>query len=1181
MPARFFRELSLRQRLLLLTMLTSGVGSASGCIGFLAYDMHAARVQKVEELSSTAALIKTNSAAALTFDDAMGGSKLLDALQTRPHIRLGVLYRMDGSFFASYTRSDLTGKTILPETPPQGIVWSSDRLTLDSPVLFEGRGIGSLYLEADSDDLHSRLKSFEQLTAVIAVGSLLLVYFLTAALQRSISRPILELAEIARSVAAQKSYSMRAPPLAGKELRQLSADFNHMLEEIQRRDDALTEARDTLEMRVAARTNELEAEVVERRRAEQALQERTTFLNTLMVSNPLAIAVLDERWQVELVNPAFLSLFGYTREEVTGRELQKLVASEGNSDEISEMKQGLLDQNSVRRKTSQRKKKDGRSIDVEIQGVPLLVDGGVRRTLIIYQDISERMQAQKSLRESEELFRNLSAAAPVGIFMDDLDGNCRYVNPAWEEMTGCSAAEAMGMGWLPLLHPEDRERVLAEFKEATERGRLFRSSFRYLAKRGNTVRVEAIGRSISNETAGSQGYIGVIQDVTERYETAEHLREAKEAAEAASQAKSEFLANMSHEIRTPMNGILGMTELALDTELKPEQREYLGMVKSSAESLLGIINDILDFSKIEAGKLELECIPFSVLDCIESALHPLAVRAQQKGLELTWSVEGEIPELVAGDPTRLRQILMNLAGNAIKFTKEGEVNVKAEGLPSADPATTIRFTVSDTGVGIPQEKHKQIFEAFSQADTSTTREFGGTGLGLSICARLVQLMHGELRLESKLEKGSTFFFSLQFTAAAATEAMAPAMPHPGLAGKSALVVDDNEINRRLLLRLLPQFGMRPVAAADGFEALAAFENAIQEEDPFSIVLLDQNMPGMDGYEVARRIRVRSTKEQAAILILSSSPTAADHERAEALGIARRLVKPIRRAVLREAILQALHFSSPVVAEFSAAGEEGRALTLRLLLAEDNRVNQTLATRVLEKLGHHVTLAVNGKEAVELAQKGVFDLVLMDIQMPVMGGLEALKKIREWETSTGSYIPIIAMTAHAMSGDAQKFRDSGMDGYVSKPIRFDVLRGEMNRVMKYSAQKETSNMHEPEVPRVDAESFDFPELLARVDYDRELLVDLLTIFREDFPRHLQALREAIASQDATSVATAGHTLKGMLSNLAAARAAGIAGQIEKLGREGNTPPLAALLNEFEVEAKNLLPQLEAYVAEVPS
>ena len=720
------RELSLRHRLLMLTMLTSGIGLLLGCAGFLAYDLHEARVHKVEELRSTADLIGTNATAALAFDDAFAGTKLLEALKTLPRVRAGVLYRGDGNFFASYVRTDLSGKFVAPEKSHADAVWSKDRLTLTSPISLEARPMGWLYLEADLADLQERLKQFERAAVLIAVACLFMVYLLTTALQRGISAPIQNLAGVARSIAAGKTYSLRAPLLAGAELRQLSTDFNHMLEEIERRDAALRDARDTLEMRVTERTTELEAEVGERTRAEKDLRERTSFLNTLIASSPIAIVVDNADGRVELTNPAFCSLFAYTSEETIGKLLSDLIAPDELRAEVKANQEQLLSGKTIH-ETVQRRRKDGQVVHAEAYAVPLVIEGVVRGVLILYRDLSEQWKAEKALRESEELFRTLSAAAPIGIYRADAQGQCLYANHRWAEMTGRPVESALGSKWVEALHPEDRERVKNLWYTGSGLGIELEDECRFLTPDGQVRWIHWHAKALRAADGVLQGYVGVIEDITLRRAAEKRLMEAKESAEAANRAKSEFLANMSHEIRTPMNGILGMTELALDTELSPEQREYLRMVKSSSESLLEIINDILDFSKIEAGRLEFECVPFSPLDCVEDALRPLAMRAHQKGLELNWSMQGDIPELVMGDPTRLRQILINLAGNAIKFTREGEVSVRAERLPPADAGIEIRFTVSDTGIGIPKEKHQQIFEAFSQADASTTREFGGTG----------------------------------------------------------------------------------------------------------------------------------------------------------------------------------------------------------------------------------------------------------------------------------------------------------------------------------------------------------------------------------------------------------------------------------------------------------------------
>jgi len=455
--------------------------------------------------------------------------------------------------------------------------------------------------------------------------------------------------------------------------------------------------------------------------------------------------------------------------------------------------------------TAKRKKKNGALVDVEVHAVPLALKSGEQNVLALYQDISGRLEAQRALRESEQLFRTLSAAAPIGIFYTDAAGKILYTNKRWEEMTGRTAEHAMRKGWADAVHPEDRATVEKLWKSGFTLQIELKDQCRFLTPEGHVNWVQWQTRALMGTDGILQGYVGVIEDITKQRAAEQRLVEAKQAAEAASRAKSQFLANMSHEIRTPMNGILGMTELALDTELQPEQREYLEMVWSSAESLLGIINDILDFSKIEAGRLDLESVPFSLLDCIESALEPLAVRAQQKNLEVTWALQGDVPEVLLGDPTRLRQILINLAGNAIKFTKEGEVSVQAQRLQSTGGFIPIRFSVSDTGMGIPKDKQQQIFDAFSQADSSTTREFGGTGLGLSISARLIQLMKGEIELESTPDKGSTFTFTVPFLAGTAAASPLPLIVHSAMENERVLVVDDNEINRILLMNILPQW----------------------------------------------------------------------------------------------------------------------------------------------------------------------------------------------------------------------------------------------------------------------------------------------------------------------------------------------------------------------------------------
>ncbi len=552
----------------------------------------------------------------------------------------------------------------------------------------------------------------------------------------------------------------------------------------------------------------------------------------------------------------------------------------------------------------------------------------------------------------------------------------------------------------------------------------------------------------------------LANEVAEREQAQDQLRKAKEAAEAASQAKSTFLATMSHEIRTPMNGILGMTELVLDTELTTEQRDNLGLVRLSAESLLSIINDILDFSKIEAGKLDMEAIPFDLRESLGETMKALAIRADQKGLELIYEVQPDVPEALIGDPGRIRQILTNLVGNAIKFTERGEILVTVEEESSEPDKTCLHFSVKDTGVGIPAGKQQQVFEAFSQADSSMARKFGGTGLGLTISAKLVEMMGGRIWVESQVGQGSTFHTTLRLSVQN-TPARRPAAPIPPqqLRDLPVLIVDDNFTNRRVLHGMLSRWGMRPTAVEGGRSALQALELAKNLGHAFPLVLLDGQMPEMDGFAVAEQIRRDPELAGATIMMLTSAGRLGDAARCRELGISAYLVKPIRQAELLGAICLVLHktpqeIAVPLVTRHTLREEQHR---VRVLLAEDNAVNQTLAVRLLEKRGYAVTVAPHGRAALEAFEKDSFDLVLMDIQMPEMDGFEATAAIRQKERSTGGHIPIIAMTAHAMKGDQEQCLAAGMDGYISKPIRTSELFATIEKLVKEQREMEANHV----------------------------------------------------------------------------------------------------------------------------
>jgi len=803
--------------------------------------------------------------------------------------------------------------------------------------------------------------------------------------------------------------------------------------------------------------------------------------------------------------------------------------------------------------------------------------------LLLAMKRAERIMTEqrKALSDSEHRARMLARVVEQSrdsIVTRDLQGNITTWNRGAETVFGYTAEETVGRSMRATVLKEATEEEWQHWLTRLRTGNTFMIRGWRPTKSGGRVHIVGSSGPLTDDAGNLIGDIAVTHDTTWLERAQDELRRAKEAAEAAARSKSEFLANMSHEIRTPMNGIIGMTNLALDTPLNAEQRDYLTTVKSSADALMQIINDILDLSKIEAGKLNIETIPFNLRDSLQQTVRVLAIRAHEKQLELIWSVDAAVPDALIGDPLRIRQIILNLVGNAIKFTAEGEVEIHVQIEDVREREVQLRFRVRDTGTGIPADKCEAIFEAFEQADTSTTRQFGGTGLGLSISRRLVNMMGGNISVRSTAGAGSTFEFSLCLGLQEATTQIPydlDTSPADMFIDQPVLVIDDNRRCRELFCAFLNSWGMKTEHCDSASAALAKFATARAAGRPYRLALIDGTLPDADAFALAGKV----TAEGIRVIVLADTTQGPAIAHARKAGRIHALAKPVSQSSLHDAVAILL---DPALTQLEAPQAEpaislpgpGNQRTLDVLLVEDNAVNRKLATRLLEKLGHRVNEAHDGAIAVAMTAGHDYDVILMDMQMPVMDGLEATRAIRAREAD-GRHVPIIALTANAMSGDRERCIEAGMDDYVSKPIEASALIAALQRVGACAEEpQEAAGTSDAARPRGTGAVYNRAEALARAADDEELLAQIIDIFLEETPTLLATIGTALDSGDCDRAFRAAHTVKGSSSNLSAASVTAAARAVELAARAGDA---ATALAAYPVLQKAAAALIEALVA----
>ena len=1039
------RKGSIKQKLMKISMLTTCIALLLTSVLLIANEVIVFRQSLIERIGVMAKTIGTNSTAALIFNDQKTAEETLSALKSAQSITCAVLYNRKGGVLAQYIRDVSAGDCRQHPVGPDGYHLGTDYLDILQRINLDNESIGTLYIRSDLKEIYHRIQWYAVTVFMVMMLSIVIAFLLMSRLQKIITKPLSDMADVMYTISGGKNYSVRVAIQSQDEVGILGEGFNEMLSQIQKRDTELKLHREHLEEMIGIRTSEL--------------ARTTNFLENIFNSSLDGIITTDVQGNILYTSPRIKDILGYEPNEVLGKEFHMFFA--------------------------------------------------------------------RSLEESEKIMDEVMSKGEIR---------------AYELRSEKKSGEAIDLNLAITLLRDEKGEVI--------------------------------------------GTTSIYRDITVEKRMAADVEQAMLRAEAANRAKSEFLANMSHEIRTPMNGVIGMTGLLLDTELNEEQRQYANIAYASGESLLRLINDILDFSKIEAGKLELETLDFDLRALLDDFAAMMAERVQGKGLEFICAAATDVPSYLRGDPGRLRQVLTNLAGNAVKFTHQGEIAVRVNLVSETEAEAVVRFSVKDTGIGVPADKKGILFQKFTQADASTTRKYGGTGLGLAISKQLAEMMGGEIGIESEGGRGSEFWFTVRLAKQHKLERIE--VPSAVIRGAHILVVDDNATNREVLAAQLRNWGVRSEEVPDGPSALQSLYRARDAGDPFQAAILDMQMPGMDGETLGRVIKIDEKLKNTRLVMMTSIGQRGDAKLMEEVGFAAYLIKPVRQADLFEVLSVVLAGESvpraaqPLVTRHSI--RELRRGAVRILLAEDNVTNQEVALGILKKLGLRADAVANGAEAVKSLETLPYDLVLMDVQMPVMDGLSATRIIRDPQSAVRNHhIPVIAMTAYAMKGDREKCLEAGMNDYVSKPVEPQALADMLEKWLpkdKAVTQEQTpvnaKGTLPVSVPEPEAQVFDKAGVMVRLMYDEDLARKVIGRFMDDTPKRIEVLRGHIKAGEAPSAERQAHTIKGASATCGGEALRAVALKMEEAARAGDLESVAARLPELDMQFIRLKEAMNGFI-----